>query len=395
MKKILIISHHYPPEIGAASNRLKQITTHLLSQGYKVFVVTSKPNYPNPVMYRHFRDDANEENLRIFRTPIITGVQSDKLSRIINQLLFLFFSFFFSIWILFKHSIGGFVTTSPPFIINLNGLLIKSLTRRKWVMEVRDLWPDSILAVGKLTDSSSLFRILKKFELLFYKKADRIIVVTHSTKNLLMKQNVDGNKIEIVTNGIPSWIQYQPSKTPKKDNQEVNICYIGNLGLSQNLKVILDVANNLKQYKHVKFFFVGEGLAKKSLIQYKEQLNLDNVEFVDGIINKEGLSEWYTKTDIGIISLQDSPLFKTVIPSKLFEYAAFNTPILFIGEGEAANLIQTYNLGFSVSSDIPSITDQINEMLSKKDHYRINQDFIENYSWNHLIKKYLDAITFS
>lgn len=398
MKKILIISQHFPPEIGAASNRISQIVEQFRKNNIEVYVVTMKPNYPNPKLYskRMIKYEESNIDFHLYRSPIISGPFSDKFLRVMNQLLFIFYAIIFSTIITLRHSVKGCITTSPPFLVNIVGLYCKVILRRKWILEVRDLWPDSLVAVNAVKKESILFRILKRFELLFYKVSNQIVVVTNRTKGILSSQGVDKDKIHVITNGIPNWIMNQKSKSNVIKSEQFNICYIGNLGLSQNLKILIDVANELKSQRYIHFYIVGEGLAKKDLIENVKEKKLENVTFIPGITDKEKLLDWYNKTDLGIVSLNQTALFENVIPSKIFEYAASGTYMLFLGTGEAAEIIEEYDLGISMNPNVSDVVYIIQRLSNHKSNFLVNiekrTEFIEKYSWENLIKSYIKII---
>lgn len=395
MKKVMLITQHFPPEIGAASNRVQNIIEELNCKNIKVFVVTSKPSYPNTSLYK----DNNIKNYRsekcyVYRSPVVTLPISEKKQRIINMLLFLFYALIITPFLCFRHSVKVCITTSPPFTINFIGLLLKIVFRRYWILEARDLWPDSMIAVDAIKKDHTVFKLLKGFELLFYRNANRIVVVTNKSKQIIENQGISENKIFIVTNGIPNWIPKKLNLPVKVSDETFNICYIGNVGLSQNLKVIIDAAAKLQEFENIHVYIVGEGLNKIFLKQYAKQLGLNNVYFINGITERKELAKWYLKTNIGIVSLRESPLYRTVIPSKIFEYAAFHIPILFIGSGEAEELIKRNNLGETVQVNSNEIAEKIINIYQSMEfkNYQTNEEFLLEFSWKNLIEKYIEVI---
>lgn len=397
MKRLLIISQHYPPEIGAASNRMDHVVRHLLKNNFEIYLVTSKPNYPNPSLYKSVKYDDNLSNLKVYRSPIFTVSISEKASRLLNQVIFLIYAIVISLFICVRFSIKSCLTTSPPFLINFVGFLMKKFLGIKWTMEVRDLWPDSMVAVKAMEPSTLIYRLLKKLEKLFYKSSDRIIVVTKSTKEILISNDIPEKKVHIITNGIPDWAKLPETLNIRNINKKdpLNVIYIGNIGFSQGLGQILDVAEQLNDYTNIHFYFVGEGLDKKNLLKMSIEKGLLNVHFIKGITDKKELFYWYSKADLGIVSLKESELFKSVIPSKIFEYAAMKVPILFIGSGEAAKLIRGFELGYVVSSGY-QLKHQIIDLYQQKLDFPTSfseehNHFLNKYSWKNLIKKYIEV----
>lgn len=392
MKKLLIITQHFPPEIGAASNRMSNLIPRLKGKGYELFIVTSQPCYPHPNLYQDVGDDYVDEKITIIRTPIVKHFLSERALKFINQCLFVFFALFAALFLSYKHSVKICFTTSPPFLINIVGLFTKSVLGMRWVMEVRDLWPDSMVAVN-MTDSKSLiFRQLKKLEYMSYKTSDRIVVVTESTKDILVKNGIDGNKISVITNGIPDWVKVGDQREFKNIKGSYEVMYVGNMGLAQGLDLLVEVAYELRVHPNIHFYFIGEGIDRTHLIKTVEKLNLKNITFIDAICDKNELLSWYKRADLGIVSLKKADLFQSVIPSKIFEYAAIKVPILLIGSGEGSKLIEEYQIGYSVDHDKKKIAEKMlallnnsNPIVQEQGFQKINQD----YSWHRLIEKYV------
>ena len=202
----------------------------------------------------------------------------------------------------------------------------------------------------------------------------------------------------VITNGVPDWITSvdQADQQPK---QTMKVMYIGNLGLSQNLGIVLDAANRLKAHEQIEFYFIGEGLDKEQLIRKARQLQLSNVHFIDGVTDKRQLAQWYLQADLGIVSLKKAQLFKSVIPSKVFEYAGLNVPIMLIGDGEVAEMIERYELGFSVDVDISKVSEAIlgfYQRWKETDQNHVTNPhrdrFKHDFSWEHLIQKYIQVL---
>lgn len=265
----------------------------------------------------------------------------------------------------------------------------------KWVMEVRDLWPDSYQAItNTTTDRSLLYRMMLRLERKFYKKCDQLIVVSQGSRGLLEKKGVAGDKITVVPNGIPDWAKSASrfERRSRETKEPFVVSYIGNLGLAQNLELLLQTAERTKKQANVHYYLVGEGLAKPKLIQYCRENELKHVHFVDGIVDKSELVRWYRKTDLGIVILKDAELFEHVIPSKIYELGYFRVPIVLVGKGEPAELIRRYKLGWSVDHNIDELEQLIDHIRSGTLDLKQDQDqyheFIMNYSWENLISRY-------
>lgn len=431
MNKLLVISQHFPPEIGAASNRMEQLTLRLAQRGWTLYVVTAQPSYPEPALYQDVSDEGERDRLRqmgihLFRTPSVARLLSGKAARAANQLLFLAFALLISLWICLRHRVGICLTTSPPFPVNLVGWFLATFFRVKWVMEVRDLWPDSLLAVTRIQASHPLFKLLKRLERLFYRTARQVVVVTQAFKEQLVQSGVPEHKLAVITNGIPDWVwpylrekegrkeESSPShlhQDPLDEAEMIRVVYIGNLGLAQGLEQILKVAQffdrqNVPKERDngdqqppgtgsIHFYFVGEGLAKPHLMEQAKKEGLTNVHFIPGQTDKQTLAAWYQKAHVGVVCLKPDPLFNTVIPSKVFEYGAWGLPILFIGSGEGAEVVQKYGLGLRVDYDTIAIIEGLLTLFRQfreRNRSQVEQ-FRRDFSWDVLIEDYISLLS--
>ena len=415
MNNVLIVSQHFPPEIGAAANRMKQLTEGLAKRGFKLYVVTSRPSYPEPAVYAGMDWQAQHDRLRsqgiqVYACPAITRLFRGRVGRAANQLLFLIVAWWLSLFVILRHRVGICLTTSPPFPVNLIGFTLSLLFRMRWVMEVRDLWPDSLLALTDLKETSFLFRGLKWLEHRFYRRAATVVVVTRRFQETLQSKGIRKEKIKVITNGIPDWLAETKASlsspvTPAPDGDgkvrtdggqkaPFKAIYIGNLGYAQGLEKILEAARLLRDVP-IEFYFVGEGLAKEQLQRLAAEWKLDNVTFIPAQTDKGRLREWYLAGDVGIVSLKPSPLFETVIPSKLFEYGALGIPILYIGRGEGAEIVERYGLGFRTDYDAQAIKEGLENLLEGKfqPDEKLVEQFKEDYSWRRLIEEYCTILS--
>jgi len=289
--KLLLVSQHYSPEIGAASNRMENLIKRLVNFKYEMYVITSKPWYPNPKLYADSKVRVVEtrQSLIIYRIPKIASVGIPLFNRLLNTLWFSVAALFVAIWVLYKYRINTVLTTSPPMFVNGVGWIAARVMRRKWIMEVRDLWPDSMLANNLTTKRSLLYRVLKKIEHACYKSAQQIIVVTPGTKQLLIEAGVPQDKVWIVSNGIPDWtLEVEVLPHHSAQTNKLSLVYIGNIGLSQGLDRLIHAAAEIeKSCPNLEFFLVGDGLEKPRLIELSKRLQLKNIQFISATRNRK------------------------------------------------------------------------------------------------------------
>ena len=240
------------------------------------------------------------------------------------------------------------IATSPQFFTALSGRTLSFWKRKPWIMEVRDLWPESIKTVGAMKDNP-IIRYFEWEEKKCYRLEDKIVVVTDSFKKRLEEKNVIPNKIEVIKNGV-DLTRFSPTAKDEKLLEELNlkgkkiIGYIGTHGMAHKLDFILQCAANMEGKNNYHFLFIGAGAEKKNLLKLKEQLKIMNVTMLDPV-SKQEVKRYISILDIALINLRKSELFTTVIPSKIFENAGMEIPILMGVNGEARQIVESYQAG--------------------------------------------------
>jgi glycosyltransferase involved in cell wall biosynthesis len=226
--------------------------------------------------------------------------------------------------------------------------MLAAVRRKPFVFEVRDLWPASIVAVGAMKESR-VIRMLEKLELFLYRRARRVVTVTHAFKRDLVERGIDAEKIDVVLNGV-DLARYSPLKADDALKCEHDlegkfvVGYIGTHGMAHALDKVLDAAEQLQTRDDIVFLFVGAGAAKTELEARARERQLTNVRFVPRQ-PKESMPDYWSLCDLALIPLRDNPVFESVIPSKMFECMAMGIPVLHGVEGESADLVRTHQVG--------------------------------------------------
>jgi glycosyltransferase involved in cell wall biosynthesis len=243
------------------------------------------------------------------------------------------------------------VGTSPQLFTACAAWMVGALKRRPYIFELRDLWPESIKAVGAMKESAAI-RWLEKLELFLYRKAARVVSVTHSFRRVLVGRGIDPGKIDVVTNGVDI-SRFSPRPKDAALVQELGMTgkfvagYIGTHGMAHALETVLEAARKLKEHPdghRFRFILLGDGAQKADLIARAGQLALDNVVFVD-TVPKNQVARYWSLLDVSIIHLRRAELFNTVIPSKLFECMGMGIPVLHGVAGESAEIVQREGVG--------------------------------------------------
>lgn len=371
--KILYISQHFPPETGAAQARAYDMAKNLVKLGNDVTVITGFPNYPTGIIPKKYRgklfDKEAIDNIKVIRTFLIPDTKSSTLRRLANYLSFMISSI-----------IGGFsfkkydivYATSPQLFVGVSGLIFSKLHRAKFVFEVRDLWVDFAEALNQIKNKNIL-KLGRRLERYLYNKADLIITVTNGYKEHLIKQEIDKDKIEVVTNGVDVDF-YKPSNRNVEElrdkynlKDKFVILFAGNIGAAQGLDAVLDAAKKLEDYNDIVFMFVGEGVEKEKLMEKAENMQLSNVIFEKGQ-PKSKIIDYHNMSDATLVSLKKFELFNITLPSKTFDALAIGKPVLIGVDGEAREIIEKADAGlFFEPENGESLANCVLKLYNKKD----------------------------
>ena len=358
---ILFLSDNFFPEVNAPASRTHDHAKEWVNAGHQVTIITCVPNFPKGQVFDGYRNKVWQEEvidgIRVVRVWSYIAANEGFSKRILDYLSYMITSFLASFLI---RKVDLVVGTSPQFFTAVSAWLVAFYKRKPFVFELRDLWPESIRAVGAMHESKLLV-LLEKLELFLYRRADRIIVVTNSFRDNLVKRGIDGKKISVVTNGV----DVTKFKPQEKDVELIGrygfenkfiVGYVGTLGLAHALETVLFAAKITSQrgFDHnIHFLFLGDGASKMKLQELAAELELKNVTFLASVPKAVVVNYW-SIIDISIISLKKTDLFKTVIPSKMFESMCMGIPILHAVSGESAEIIEKTGVGITVEPESSS-----------------------------------------
>ena len=348
--RILFLTDNFPPEVNAPATRTYEHCKEWVKDGVEVTVITCTPNFPKGKVFEGYRNKLYQkeiiDGIKVIRVWTYISENKGFLKRIIDYLSFMVASFIAGLFI----KTDLIAATSPQFFTAISGKWLSFWKRKKWVMEVRDFWPESIKAVGVMETN----KIILFFELLekrMYKSAHKIVVVTDSfKKTLIVKHNINEKKIEVIKNGVNSNL-FHPVKKDIALLNKLNlqdkwvIGYIGTHGMAHGLEFIFKSASKVTNQK-IHFLFLGDGAKKEELEALQQTLRLNNVTMLPSV-KKENVAAYISILDAALVNLRKADTFKHVLPSKIFELSAMEKPILLGVEGEAKRLIEKYKIGIS------------------------------------------------
>lgn len=344
--KILFLTDNFPPEVNAPATRTYEHCKKWVEQGVDVTVITCFPNFPKGKVFDGYKNKLYQketiDGIKVIRVWSFIAANAGTFKRILDYISYAFMAFWFGLF----QKTDKIVATSPQFFTAVSGYALSLFKRKPWIMEVRDLWPESIRAVGAINNEKLLNR-LEKLELFLYKKAEKVIVVTQSFKENISARGINPNKIHIIYNGIDpnkvNAINVKVDSRLEALKEKFLVGYIGTHGLAHKLDFILNSAKEIND-PDIHFILIGDGAEKKKLQELYKELNLTNVTLFDSV-SKESIMSYINTLDVALVNLKKSDTFKTVIPSKIFENAALQKPILLGVQGETEGIIKKYKAG--------------------------------------------------
>jgi glycosyltransferase involved in cell wall biosynthesis len=357
--RILFLTDNFPPERNAPATRVHEHACYWVKWGHDVTILTGVPNFPEGKVFPGYRNRWRQEEridgIRVVRVKTFITANEGVLLRTLDYLSFMASAFLAGS---FLPKPDVVIATSPQFFAAVAGCALSGLRGRPYLLEVRDLWPASIAAVGALKDSIAL-RWLERLELFLYRKASAIVVVTKAFKEDLVRRGVPSAKVAVVINGV-DLPRYAPR--PKDPELEAKlgltgrfvVGYVGTHGMAHALEKVLDVAGRMREDAGVRFLFVGGGAEKAKLVEEAERRGLANVVFLPSQ-PKERMPEIWSLCDVALVHLKDAPVFATVIPSKIFEAMGMGLPIVIATpKGEAGGIVEEDGAGIWVPPEDPA-----------------------------------------
>jgi glycosyltransferase involved in cell wall biosynthesis len=346
------LTDNFPPEVNAPASRTHEHCRSWVAAGHRVTVVTCAPNFPTGRVHEGYSNklwqQETVDGIRVIRVWTYIARNEGFGRRIIDYLSFMVSA---SVASLFTREVDVVVGTSPQFFTACAACLVGGLKRRPFVFELRDIWPESIKAVGAMRQSLAL-TLLEKLELFLYRRAAKIVSVTHSFRRTLAQRGIDASKIDVVTNGVDI-TKFSPRPKDLDLVQALGLRdkfvagYIGTHGMAHGLETLLDAAEHLRRVPdggRFRIVLLGDGSRKEALRAMAAERGLDNVLFLDSV-PKEEVARYWSILDVSIIHLRRAELFTTVIPSKLFECMGMSVPVLHGVLGESADIVQKEGIG--------------------------------------------------
>jgi glycosyltransferase involved in cell wall biosynthesis len=354
--RILFLSHYFFPEGNAPATRVYELSRRWVRMGHEVTVVTCAPNVPSGVVYAGWKN-------RPYQRELVEGVDTRRVwtwlaanegsfRRIANYVSFMLTG---TLAALAAPRPDVLIATSPQFFCGWAGVLASGARRLPFVLEVRDLWPESIVAVGAMRPSRAI-RLLEWLERRMYAAASQIVTVGESYRRKLAERGVAPERVEVVPNGVDLGLftGADGSRVRREFGLgDAFVCaYVGTIGMGSGLDVVLRAGRLLREQGRddVRLLLVGDGAIRERLEREAREAGLANVVFT-GRLDKARMPEVLAAADACLVHLAKRELFQTVLPSKIFEAAAMARPIVLGVEGFAAELVGGAGAGLLIEPE--------------------------------------------
>ncbi len=391
--RILYLSQYFPPEVGATQTRAYEMAQGLIRAGHEVTILTEVPNHPEGIIRSEYRGKlwAREDfnNIDAIRVWVKTSATKTFKTRLTFYLSFMANATLAGLFLARGHY-DFIYATSPPLFAGGTALALSYLRRIPLVFEVRDLWPESAVALGELKNPRFI-RWATWLEETCYRRARRIVVVTHGIQQRLIERGFPERKIILIPNGANTALFHPQPEAGQSIRRQLGlvdkflVIYAGIHGVAQGLETVLEAAQLLEDRPQIHFLFVGAGPRKAKLSTLKAQMGLNNVTMLDAQ-PRETIPAYLSAADLALVPLKHLPLFHGALPSKMFDAWACACPILLGINGEAHRVLEEAQAGVFVKPEDPVAMAQairsLSETPERRQRYRANgrRFVVQHYS---------------
>ena len=354
--KILLITQWFQPE---PFYKGVPFGKELIDRGHQVQVLTGFPNYPTGKVYPGYKikffQKETLDGIEVIRVPLYPNHNSSGLGRMANYLSYAFSAAILGPWLTKKPDL--IYVYHPPPTTYIPAFVLKMLYRVPVVYDIQDFWPDTLAATG-MFNSKVGFKMVDAYCKLFYKAANKIVVLCPGFKKKLIEKGVPEEKVEIIYN----WFD-ENNLVENRTNEELpdvltkedtfKVLFAGNMGKAQALETVLKAADILKDSNpNIQFILIGGGVEVKHLKEQCSQMDLANVHFLSSV-PPDQIGSILKAADVLLVHLKKDPLFEITIPSKIQAYLAAGKPILSAVPGDASDVIRDAEAGLFCESENP------------------------------------------
>lgn len=359
--RIAVLTQYYKPEMGAPQNRLYEMVKGLQSLGNQLWVVSAMPNYPTGKIFDAYKGKIScqemVDGVEVKRYWLYASNTRKVIPRIWNMISFSFMALF-STRYLRKKNLDYLIVESPPLTLGLSGILLAKIAHCKLIANISDIWPLSAKELGAIS-AGLLYHNLERIEHYIYHSAYISLgqsqeICEHIAHNggkntYLFRNGVDPNRFDI---------SYTPMQNRDTDN--IKLVYAGLLGFAQG---VADICRSINFAElHMEFHIYGAGGEQAQIEQFIKQHPKNGI-YYHGVVSRQELPHLLQEADLTLI-----PLVKRIygaVPSKIYESMAAGVPIMFMGEGEGAKIVEENKIGLvAKTKDYRQLEENIRYIIS-------------------------------
>lgn len=361
MKRILIISQHFPPDNSGNASRIFDMAYYLTKLGHNTYVLSPPPSFPTGQFMRCWNIRSCFLIDGIHLTNLWTWQPKTKDPSFISRIgYYLIFPLHASLWIFFNYSkFDLIITSSPPLFTHIPGLLAKRIFRKEWMIDIRDLWIDASITLGFLKKGSLLESISRYFERKCLHNADLIGVTTTELGRRITKEDSVKGKIQLIPNGVDLH-NFSSVSVPKKQQ----IIYTGNVGHAQDLETVIYAMRIVSEIIPLTFLIVGDGDILSLLYKQVNQENLENVVIFKKPQPRHLIPQMLRESLIGLAPLKNLESLEYAAPTKVYEYMASEIPFIGCGKGEIVTIAHESGAGIIATNTSESIANTIISLVN-------------------------------
>ncbi len=401
--RILYFTQYFPPEVGATQTRAWEMCRFLIDEGHYVTVVTEVPNHPSGIIPPDYQDRLSERKwesgIDVLRLWVAASPEKTFRSRMQFYLSYMAMASVAGVAIRGKYDLV--FATSPPLFVGAAGLASALKRRIPFVFEVRDLWPESAVALGELKSRRAI-AAAERLEKALYGRAARIVAVTEGIRKSLVERKISSEKVALIPNGANTdrfTYQREAARTLRAElglEGKFIALYAGIHGVAQGLETVLYAAKLLSEKTDIYFLLVGEGPRKQALQEMSMSLGLGNVRFLSEVPT-ERMPAFLSAAGCSLVPLRDEPLFRGALPSKLFEAWACSCPVVLSVAGEAALVLSRADGGIATAPEDPiGMAEAISYMYHNKEKAEMmggrGRAYVETYYSRRSQARMLEAL---
>lgn len=358
--RILYLTQYFPPEAGATQTRAYEMAVNWIRLGHQVTILTEFPNHPSGVIPSSYKGKLFErtsfEGIDVLRVWVKASPTKNFLNRMLFYITFMLNAIIAGVF-LTRGKYDFLYATSPPLFVGGSGLVLSKIKHIPLVFEVRDLWPESAIALHELTNRTAI-SMATKLEESCYQTALQIIVVTQGIYDRLLQRGIPSSKLCFVPNGANIDLFAFSSIGRERIRHEMVLekkfiaIYAGIHGLAQGLETVVETAKLLQTSPSIHILLIGDGPKKTELVALAKKYALTNLTMLPEK-RREDIPDYLSAADVALVPLKKADIFKGALPSKIFDAWSCTRPVLLSIDGEARSIVENVKGGIFIPPEDP------------------------------------------